>query len=214
MSLNRKGMAAPFLANTYLLSPEFMALQPSAKGWWLQLQALCSSQENAGRLVGATKWSNGAWQQAMGNGGGKSALKTLVSHGLVEVDDEDVIVKGYHHESEARYQAARLNASKGGKVTQARRANAASPNAAGSSVPESAESLDEASSRSCFTHCVDSATATSALPASGSDRPCSSSTRSVYCPIGRDGKLYRPSAWVRVSPRRLPSSPTAWIRRP
>jgi hypothetical protein len=139
-------MAVTFLANTYLQSPEFMALQPSAKGWWLQLQALCSSQENDGRLAGAWKWSNGAWQQAMGNGGGKSALKTLVGLGLVDVDGDDVMVKGYHHESEARYQAARLNASKGGKATQARRANAASPNAAGSPRPENAESLDEASS--------------------------------------------------------------------
>jgi hypothetical protein len=146
MSLNSKGMAVTFLANTYLQSPEFMALQPSAKGWWLQLQALCTSQENGGRLVGAGKWNNGAWRQAMGNGGGTAALKTLVSLGLVEVAGENVIVRGYHLESEARYQAARLNASKGGKVTQARRANAASPNAASSPRPESAESLDEASS--------------------------------------------------------------------
>jgi hypothetical protein len=146
MSLNRKGLGETFLANTYLRSPEFMALQPSARGWWLQLQALCSSQENGGRLGGAGKWNNGAWRQAMGNGGGKAALKTLVSLGLAELDGEDVIVKGYHLESEARYQAARLNGSKGGKATQARRADAASLNATGSPLPESANSLDEGSS--------------------------------------------------------------------
>jgi hypothetical protein len=66
--------------------------------------------------------------------------------GLVQVEGEDVIVEGYHLESEARYQNARVNGGKGGKATQRRRANAASPNAAGSPRPQSAESLDKATS--------------------------------------------------------------------
>ena len=141
----RKGLDKTFLENNRLRSPEFMALPASARGYWLQLQALCSSQENGGRLAGAGKWNNGAWQQAMGNGGGKAAFKTLAGLGLAREDGEDVIVEGYHLESEAKYQASRLNGGKGGQAAAANRAGAGLPKGANRSPSEGAESRDKAS---------------------------------------------------------------------
>jgi hypothetical protein len=136
-------MDKTFLDNTILQRPDFMALPAHAKGLWLHLQALCSSQENGGCLAGAGKWSNGAWQAAMGNGGGKPAFKKLLDLGLVKQAGDDVIVSGYHLGSEAKYRAARQNGAKGGKASAAGRAGAALPRERESGEPECADSLDD-----------------------------------------------------------------------
>jgi hypothetical protein len=142
----RKGLDKTFLDNNLLRSPEFMAHTPSVKGWWLQLQALCSSQENSGRLVGAAKWSNKAWQSAMGNGGSQAAFKKLLDLGLVKQAGDDVIVSGYHLESQAKFQAARLNGAKGGQASAASRAGATLPRETDSPESESTNSLDNPAS--------------------------------------------------------------------
>jgi len=142
----RKGLDKTFLDNNLLRSPQFMALPPAAKGCWLQLQALCSSQENSGRLTGAGKWGNGEWQAAMGSGGSKLAFKKLLDLGLVKQVGDDVMVSGYHLESQAKFQAARLNGAKGGQASAASRAGATLPRETDSPESESADSLDNPAS--------------------------------------------------------------------
>ena len=139
----RRGLDKTFLENNLLRSPQFMALPPATKGWWLQLQALCSSQENGGHLAGAGKWGNGVWQSAMGNGGGRAAFRKLLELRLVELAGDDVIVSGYHRESEARYQANRERAAKGGQASAAQKAGATLPRDAASPEPEGADSLED-----------------------------------------------------------------------
>jgi hypothetical protein len=136
-------MDKTFLDNTILQRPDFMALPAHAKGLWLHLQALCSSQENGGCLAGAGKWSNGAWQAAMGNGGGKPAFKKLLDLGLVKQAGDDVIVSGYHLGSEAKYRAARQNGAKGGKAAAAGRAGAALPRETDFPESEGADSPED-----------------------------------------------------------------------
>jgi hypothetical protein len=136
----RRGLDKTFLDNNLLRSPEFMALPASARGLWLQLQAVCSSQENGGRLSGAAKWGNGAWRQAMGNGGGLAAFRTLQGLGLARLDGEDVWVEGYHLESEVVYQAKRVIGAKGGRASAAQRAGARSLRETESPQPEGEDS--------------------------------------------------------------------------
>lgn len=142
----RIGLDKTFLDNNMLKSPEFMALPANLLGFWLRLQALCSSQENGGRIVGATTWQNGEWKAAMGSGGGVAVFKKLRDHRLVQVDGGDVLVHGYHLESEARYQANRMNGGKGGQTSAAHRGGARSPEATKPQPPEMADSLGFASS--------------------------------------------------------------------
>jgi hypothetical protein len=120
----RRGLSRTFLFNTTLRSPEFLALPATVRGWWLSLQSLCSSQENGGRLVGAARWPNGAWQSALGAGGSKKALQQLVEVKLAAIDGNDVVAADYDIESEAQYQARRANGRKGGQASAAVRAGA------------------------------------------------------------------------------------------
>jgi hypothetical protein len=79
----------------------------------------------------------------MGSGGGKPAFKKLLDLGLVKQAGDDVIVSGYHLESQAKFQAARMNGAKGGQASAAQRAGATLPRDTDSPTSESADSLED-----------------------------------------------------------------------
>lgn len=169
------------LDNAYLRSPDWLGLPAALRGLWLALNSFCAERENHGRIEHAARWSDEQWVMLMGTGGSKAAVKDLVSVGLAEFDDDVLIVRSYHLESEAKYRARREAGSKGGRKTAKARLASSTASAGGNtgstatSTPVKQSEAAKGNDRESALKLVNAESAAKGRPAIG--RTCSSAIR-------------------------------------
>lgn len=117
-----RGMKRVFLQVAPLLEGTWLALPASLRGFWLQLQAYASAQENGGRIAGAKSWRSPQWLMTLGAGGKPATITALVSEGLARWDGDDLVIVGYDLDAQAGYQRRRESGRQGGQVSAQRRA--------------------------------------------------------------------------------------------
>jgi hypothetical protein len=135
------GLKRVFLRTSVLQEASWLAHPAALRGYWTQLQAYCSAQENGGRLSGARAWGSQHWRMILGNGGSVRVVARLIAAGLAEWAGDDLLVSGYDTDAEDGYQRKREGGRAGGTASAQRRAQRETEDQAGlGSSPSNASS--------------------------------------------------------------------------
>lgn len=103
------------LHTSILDSAEFIGADPTRRATWLCLLRYCIGQENGGRVVGCTSWSDRRWQQLAR----VTKREVATPSDLWSWDGSDLVVWAYPVDREeeviAKRETARVNGRKGGR---------------------------------------------------------------------------------------------------
>lgn len=109
---------------SHLRSPAYIGSSPVERNTWISVLAYSVEQENGGRLVGAMAWKDRQWQQACG----VTRREVMSATKLLEIDGDDVVVRGYPCAKEREVQAKREAGRNGGMAKTEAKTEAAKAN--------------------------------------------------------------------------------------